>query len=267
MQIMPLSQGFGVEVTDIDLNVDPEPDELARLQEAYRDRHLVVFRGSAPIAPERQVEVTRWFGPIIVENGAAWTVLDNAEPAGRYRLPFHSDITFCEFPLEGISLYPQALPAGDTSTTYVSAAVAWRTLPEALRHELQDRKARHYYASEGAIDLGLAEFEYWHPLRMRHPDTDEPLLFVTEHHVEAIEGLSPERCDEVLPQLFAALYAPERQYEHVWREGDLLIWNNIAVQHARTQVAEVAQGSRVMRRVQLGKVGFMDQVERLRQAA
>jgi taurine dioxygenase len=262
--ITPLKQGFGAEVTEFDLSQGGTADEVAHLQQAYLDHHLLVFHGDAPLLPERQMEITGWFGPILAEGGVGWTVLDNVEPAGSYVLPFHSDITFLEHPLGGISLYPQALPPGGTSTTYISNAVAWRSLPQALQDELQDRKARHYYESAGMIDLGFPVFEYWHPVRMPHPDTGEPLLFVTEHHVDRIEGLSDERCGAVLQQLFATLYAPERRYEHHWREGDLLIWNNLAVQHARKQVAELSQGSRVMRRVQLGKIGFLAQVEKLR---
>jgi taurine dioxygenase len=267
MKITPLTQGFGAEVTEFDLPHGGTADEIARLQRAYLDCHLLVFRGDGRFSPERQIEITGWFGSIITEGGISWTVLDNVEPAGSYMLPFHSDITFLEYPLGGISLYPEALPPGGTSTTYISNAVAWRSLPQALQEELQDRKARHYYESEGMIDLGFAVFEYWHPVRMPHPDTGEPLLFVTEHHVDRIEGLSHERCREVLDQLFAALYAPERRYEHRWCEGDLLIWNNLAVQHARTEVADPLQGSRVMRRVQLGKIGFMAQLEQLRREA
>jgi taurine dioxygenase len=267
MKIRPLAQGFGAEVTDFDLQNGGTPEDIAQLQRVYLDSHLLVFRGNGPFPPERQIEIAGWFGPIIAEGGVAWTVLDNVEPAGSYILPFHSDITFLEQPLAGISLYPQALPPGGTSTTYISNALAWRSLPQSLRDELQDRKARHYYESEGMIDLGFPVFEYWHPVCMPHPDTGEPLLFVTEHHVDRIEGLSDNRCGEVLQQLFAALYAPERRYEHFWREGDLLIWNNLAVQHARTQVAEPSQGSRVMRRVQLGTIGFLAQVEKLRRDA
>lgn len=267
MRITPLPQGFGVEVTEFDLQNGGTPEEIARLRQAYRDHHLIVFRGDGPITPERQVEVTGWLGPIIVENVGAWTVLDNADAAGRWVLPFHSDITFCEKPLEGISLYPQELPENETSTTYISNAVGWRSLPAELQDELKDRKARHYFESSEDIDLGRPVFEYWHPVRMPHPETGEPLLFVTEHHVDRIEGLSEERFAEVMPQLFAALYAEERRYEHVWREGDLLIWNNLAIQHARTKVAELSQGKRVMRRVQLGQIGFTAQVEALRREA
>jgi taurine dioxygenase len=267
MQITPLPQGFGAEVTDFDLRRGGATDEIARLQAAYRAHHLLVFRGDGPFPAERQVEITGWFGPIIVEDVGAWTVLDNADAAGRFVLPFHSDITFCERPLLGISLYPQELPASKTSTTYISNAVGWRALPKALRDELRDRKARHYFESSADIDLGRPVFEYWHPVRMSHPETGEPLLFVTEHHVDRIEGLCAQRCAEILPLLFETLYAPERRYEHVWREGDLLVWNNLAIQHARTRVAELSDGKRVMRRVQLGEIGFMAQVEQLRRDA
>ena len=266
MPITPLTQGFGAEVTDFDLAGGRDPDDIARLQEAYRHRDLLVFRGTGHLTPERQMEVAGWFGPIIAE-GSGWTVLDNAEPTGRFALPFHSDITFLEFPLAGISLYPQELPAGDTSTTYISNAVAWDSLPEDLQRELHDLKGRHYFASSADIDLGRPFFEYWHPVRMEHPETGRPLLFVTEHHVDRIEGMSEARSAEVLQRLFAALYATERRYEHIWREGDLLVWNNLAIQHARTRVAELSEGKRVMRRVQLGTVGFGEQVRRLREIA
>src|SRR5579862_9407655 len=122
MLITPLPQGFGAEVTEFDLADGRAPEEVVRLQQAYREHHLLVFRGGSEFPPERQIEVTGWFGDIIAE-GTAWTVLDNAEPAGSYVLPFHSDITFVEHPLAGISLHPQALPASDTSTTYISNAV------------------------------------------------------------------------------------------------------------------------------------------------
>lgn len=263
MQVTPLPQGFGVEVTQFDLATGGSLEEIALLRQAFNDHHLVAFRSEAGISPERQVEITGWFGPVLAE-GTAWTVLDNAEATGRLALPFHSDITFLEHPLAGISLYPQELPAGSTSTTFISNAVAWDRLPDEMQRGLAHRRARHSFVSGDEIDLGLPSFEYWHPACMHHRETGRPLLFVTEHHVDLIEGMTPEGSAQVLAVLFDTLYAPERRYEHVWRKGDLLIWDNIAIQHARTQIAEVAQGKRVMRRVQLGTIGFLEQVARLR---
>jgi taurine dioxygenase len=264
MLIKPLPQGFGVEISEFDLHDGRAPQDIARLARAFRDDHLIVFRSPTTIAPERQVEVTGWFGPILRE-GTDWTVLDNADPTGRFVLPFHCDITFVEHPLAGISLCPQELPDGPTSTTYISNAGGWRRLPERLRHELAGRTARHSFISDADIDLGMPEFEYWHPARMPHPETGEPLLLLTEGHVDLIEGLSPQRSADILQEAFATLYVPEYRYEHVWREGDLVVWNNLAIQHARTQVAEVSRGKRIVRRVQLGTVGFREQVAQLQE--
>jgi alpha-ketoglutarate-dependent taurine dioxygenase len=68
---------------------------------------------------------------------------------------------------------------------------------------------------------------------LEHPKTQRPLLFVTAHHVDRISDVSEARSAELLQLLFAELYAPHRRYEHVWRLGDLVIWDNLAIQHAR----------------------------------
>src|SRR5579871_6196933 len=170
---MPLAQGFGAEVADFDLPEGRVPAEIARLRQAYEAFHLLVFRGAAPVAPERQVEIVGWFGNVLGE-GRQWTVLDNAEPTGRAELPFHSDITYMKHPLDGLSLCPEALPRNATSTTYVSNALGWKVLPEALQNELRDRKAQHFYNSSADMGFDWPVFEYWHPACMKHEQTGEP---------------------------------------------------------------------------------------------
>jgi taurine dioxygenase len=189
--------------------------------------------------------------------------MDNATDRGRSRLPFHSDITFLRYPLEGISLHPLELPAIDTSTTYVSNAVAWDTLSPDLKNLLRHRTARHYHQDDGKMGNTAQVFETWHPVCMPHPKTGRPLLFVTEHHVDRIEGFGPEKGAELLQLLFAHLYAAERKYEHIWRKGDLVIWDNYAIQHARTREAHPAEGPRVLQRVWFGEHGYSDQLAQL----
>lgn len=267
MQITPLPQGFGVQVTGFDLQQGRAADDIESLRAAYDSHHLLVFRDGGRIAPERQVEITGWFGPVGANSdgqGRPWTVLHNDEPAGSRELPFHCDISYMEFPIEGISLHPQELPEAETSTTFVSNAQAWDALPGALKEELRGRMGRHYYASGQMMNFDWPVFEAWHPVCLPHPKTRRPLLFVTEHHVDRIEGLSEEHGARLLEELFAQLYAPERRYEHVWRRGDLVIWDNLAVQHARTRASEPSEGVRALQRVALGKIGFLEQLEALR---
>ena len=49
-----------------------------------------------------------------------------------------------------------------------------------------------------------------------------------------IEGLDREESDALLEELFAVGEDPSIIYEHVWRPGDLVIWDNRCVTHART---------------------------------
>jgi len=270
MQITPLPQGFGAEITGFDLQDGREDADVARLREAFDSQHLLVIRGQGTISPERQAEIAGWFGPTGSDSAGdarSHTMMDNAEAIGRAVLPFHSDISYMEFPLEGITLHPLELPRSPTSTTFISNACGWDALSADVQDELRDAKAQHYYADGMLLDLDWPAFEYWHPVRMEHPRTGRPLLYVTEHHVERLSGVSEERSAQLLPLLFEALYAPQRRYEHVWREGDLLIWDNLAIQHARTREADPSDGPRRLQRVQIGRHGFLDQLEKVKQRA
>lgn len=267
MQITPLPQGFGAEITGFSLHDGRADADIACLREAFDAHHLLIFRGEGTISPERQAEICGWFGPTgcdTGEGGRSHTTMDNAEAIGRSVLPFHADISYMEFPIEGISLHPLELPKTSTSTTYISNACGWDSLSPEVQEELHGAKGRHYYADSKLLDMDWPVFEHWHPVRLEHPRTGRPLLFVTEHHVEQLSGMSEERSAELLPILFDALYAPERRYEHVWREGDLLVWDNLAVQHARTREADPSQGKRLLQRVQIGKHGFLEQLEKAR---
>lgn len=266
MQIAPLAQGFGAKITGFDLQHGRDPEDITSLREAYDEHHLLVFRGADSIDPERHVEIMSWLGPIGANGdgrGKNWTVLHNDEPAGSLPLPFHCDISYMEYPIEGIGLHPVALPYASTSTTFVSNARAWDALPEVTKGQLRGRKARHYYASGAQMHQDWPTFEYWHPACLAHAKTGRELLFVTEHHVDRLEGMAEDEAADVLQQLFAELYAPDHRYEHVWQLGDLVAWDNLAVQHARTRPAERSGGERCLQRVAIGEHGFMEQLEAL----
>jgi len=266
MKIEPLPQGFGAEVKDFDVLYGRSPTDVATLRAAYSKWNLLIFRNCAVLPPERQVEITGWFGKIGANadaQGRPWTVLHNDNATGSTLLPFHSDITFFAHPLEGISLHPQALPNVETSTTFVSNAVAWEALSPELQREVHHLRGRHHYDNAAELGMEWPTLEYWHPVRLEHPKTGRPLLFVTEHHVNRISDVSESRSAELLSALFATLYAPERRYEHVWHLGELVIWDNIAIQHARTRESAPSEGVRALQRVAIGEYGFLEQLRQV----
>lgn len=267
MEFRPLHPDFGAEVIGFDVQCGGTADEIAALQGAY-DRHsLLVFRGGGRVAPERQVEIAGWFGPPapIANDGEGnlVTVLQNEEAAGRLELPFHSDLTYTDVPIKAICLHAIALPEGGSSTTFVSSAAAWDRLPAALQAELADKTLRHVYASR-VMAADWPTFTAEHPVRLLHPRTGRPILLVTENHADRILELDEARSRAVIDELFTYLYAPAARYQHWWQLDDLVMWDNLAIQHARTEEAHPRAGKRALQRVALAEVGFHELLERAR---
>ena len=53
---------------------------------------------------------------------------------------------------------------------------------------------------------------------------------------ERIVELADKESELLLEQLFAHLYASANRWDHEWRNHDLVVWDNLAVQHARPNV-------------------------------
>lgn len=273
MRFRPLHPDLGAEVLDFEVQHGGSSEEIEGLRRAYDRYGLLLFRGGGRIAPERHVEIASWFGPPppVSNNGANTgqvsdlvSVLRNEEAAGSMQLPFHSDLTYTECPIKAICLHAIELPEGGTSTTFVSGVAAWRKLPADFQAELADKTLRHLYISR-MPEYGWPDFITDHPLRFEHPRTGEPILFATEHHAERILELDEAPGRAVLDRLFAVLYAPEARYQHWWELDDLVIWDNLAIQHARTEESRPSQGKRALQRVALAEVGLPELIERARE--
>ena len=63
----------------------------------------------------------------------------------------------------------------------------------------------------------------------------------------AIEGLPEDESDALLNLLFEHQEQRRFVYEHVWRVGDLLMWDNRCTLHARTDFSSSER--RLMRRI------------------
>lgn len=260
MRLSPLHPDFGVEVHDFDVEGPTAPAEIEALRAALDEHQLLLIRPGRGISPERQVEIIGWFGPPMDNGGSAWSTLDNHERAGSDRLPFHSDLSYTDAPIKVISLHALELPAGGSETAYVSSATAWSALQPNRQAWLAPLTLRHRHTSQ--IAEGRPEFAADHPLRLTHPRTGDPILYVTEYHADRIHELDAAESEATLAELRGHIYAPERVYTHAWRRHDLLIWDNLSVQHSRPQPAELAAGARVLQRAAVSEVSFAEAVAR-----
>jgi len=86
-----------------------------------------------------------------------------------------------------------------------------------------------------------------HPLVIAHPFTGAPILFCSEGVTESIVGLPETEGAALLKELSAHVVKPEFVYSHKWRVGDLLIWDNLQVQHLAVDDYWLPQRRRMQR--------------------
>ena len=88
---------------------------------------------------------------------------------------------------------------------------------------------------------------YVHPAVIVHPETGRRALLVNRLMADSVVGMTRDLSDALIEQLCQATERAEHIYEHVWRVGDLLIWDNRCTLHARTVFAPTER--RVLRRM------------------
>lgn len=252
---------FGVEISGIDLSKDlPEEvtDELRRL---YDRHHLLVFR-EQKLTLEEQRRAAAIFGPIFPLDEGVHFISNTRKEGflGNLELKFHSDLAHCEYPIEGVMLQGIELDSGRTSTKFSSSIRAWDSLPEDLKDRVLNRRALHVFA------YGPNDGKYWvdrrlphwsHRIARPHPRTGELCLYVMPESTRMIEGMNEDEAMPILERLYAHVARPEAIYEHVWHVGDVVLWDNLANQHARGALDPNVP--RTMQRATLGLLTFKQQ--------
>lgn len=266
--VRPLSPVFGAEVLGIDLRKDLSDATREVLRSVWHRHALLLFRDQK-LTPEQQMEVATIFGKVSLQgenaakgggfNYVSNVAKDGANPNGE--LTFHTDHSFYPSPLRGIMLYaievPPAGAGGDT--LFASAKLAYGLLPERLRTKIAELEALHVYDYAFGRerygdrirekDLNPNSPRALHPLAMVHPETGDNLLYVSRRHVDRIEGLPPDESEALIDELLTYIYRPEIVFRHQWSPGDLVIFDNLALQHARNDFDP--KYKRHLRRIQI----------------
>jgi taurine dioxygenase len=170
------------------------------------------------------------------ENGGA--------PFGR--LLYHSDGMWQEKPFQLLSLYAVRVEPPVAPTFFVSTVNAWNTLPDDLRSRVEGLHVEHghdatYDRGGSDKDVLISTFEEEEStitsIGHRHPRTGRTMLYASQMMTKRVVELERPESEALLEELFTHLYAPENTLEFAWREGDLVLWDNMAMQHARPNVS------------------------------
>jgi taurine dioxygenase len=257
IEITPFDAPLGAEVTGLDLSQPLAPDDFKRIHRAHLDHHVLVFRDQR-ITPEQHIAFSRRFGPLQIhvlhqfqlgghpEILIVSNIMENGQPiglgdAGHF---WHSDLSYKETPSLGSLLHAQELPAEGGDTLFANMHLAWDTLPQALRDAVQGRFAEHTYLAKYAE---LQQRSPWRPnlseeqiaqvkpvvqpIVRTHPETGRKALFVSEHFTTRVIGLPEDESRDLLKALFDHSVRDAHLYRHVWREHDLVFWDNRSLMH------------------------------------
>jgi taurine dioxygenase len=274
VEFVPITDHIGVHVRGLDLSVPSDSRDIADLGQALADHKVLLFR-QGPIAEQDHIRLLAALGRIMHEENAESLVTYVANSPGAYvsgtaRLRFHSDWQCAvSGPVRTISLYAVEMEHDDP-TIFADMTYAAKSLPDDLRAKVEHLDLIQCHDFSGATPIdgrfrlsaqapGVPD-EYFpraiQPLLARHRITGEELLNVSEQQTSHIAGMDEAESDEIFAELAAYQYGENNLYVHHWQVHDLLIWDNIALQHARQQ-SMTASGRR-LRRVALNELDFAE---------
>jgi taurine dioxygenase len=73
-----------------------------------------------------------------------------------------------------------------------------------------------------------------HPIVRTHPETGRKSLFINRLMTDCILEMDTAESTEFLEYLFDHIEQDKYIYDHIWRPGDLSVWDNRCTLHART---------------------------------
>jgi taurine dioxygenase len=178
----------------------------------------------------------------IVENGKPIGLSDAGQD-------WHTDMSYSRTIAFSNVLYGIRIPMRDGkslgNTEFCNMHAAYEGLPEDLKRELDGMTITHDFnkfwemmrREKGSTRPPLTEEQrrrkppVSHPVFLLHPITGRKVLYANPGYSVRINELPEARSDEVLKFLFEHQLQEKYRYRHNWREGDVLMWDNMGTIH------------------------------------
>ncbi len=250
--ITPLSEHTGAEVCGIDLTRPVDQMTRERLNRAFVDHSVLVFRDQH-LTPHQLLAAVGLFGEVFPQHNSRFALPDcplvhyisnqDSYPDGRRYIPgegFHTDHSNAVCPPKATVLHAVSLPDRGGDTQYVNMHLAYDGLPKETKRRLDGLRATHVYQSRHSARK-LMELSHEsrdrvpevvvHPIVRTHPENGRKAIYVNPIRIEGIVGMAETEALALLADLLEHATQPKHQYRHQWRPGDLLMWDNRSLLH------------------------------------
>lgn len=259
LTVKPLSPVLGAEITGVDLGRPLDDATVAAIETAL-DEHLVVVLPGQTLTPAAFTDFARRWGrpePHVIDQfhhpeSPDILILSNVKHAGRpvgledAGSYFHTDYSYLDVPARCTMLYAIQMPAGGVNlgTTFANQRQAWEDLDPALKKRIDRLVGRHHYGNRDNLDETTrtvasplnkdqkARLDWVrHPVVRTHPRTGRKTLYSISGSSFGIEGMDNSEAVKLLDELKIHATQPKYLYQHPYRVGDVVIWDNCCLLH------------------------------------
>ena len=266
IDIRPLTPEFAGEVSGVDLTHPLTSAEVATL-EAGMDRFAVLVYHRQAVTDEQQKAFSLNFGALEqIEGGNVTQAKDqrlgafmadvsnldvNHKPLARddrrrmFNLGnqlWHSDSSFRAIPAKYSILSGRITVDNGGRTEFADMRAAYDALDAATKAEIEDLICEHSLlysrGTLGFTDLSDAERALFKPVRQRlvrtHPVTGRKSLYLASHIGTIVDWPVPE-ARAFIRDLTEHATQPQFLYKHVWKQYDMVMWDNRSTMHRVTR--------------------------------
>ena len=268
--VRPLTPALGVEVVGVDLAKEIDPPLFGALYDAFL-RHQVLLFNTGELSPARQVAFARHFGEVQVhvmnqyhadgfpELYRLSNLDEHGRPNGRHpdkgTLAWHTDGSWKPITGQATIIYGEVVPdvGGETHFCdmyggYERLDDTWKSRIANLRavHNLDFSRTRRHGEDPMTEAQKRATPPVDHPIVRTHPETGRKCIFLGDH-AEYVLGMPYDDGRALIEELNKLAVHDDLTYEHRWRPGQLIAWDNRCLMHRATDYDPATQ-RRVVRR-------------------
>jgi taurine dioxygenase len=263
MNVVPICEGFGADVTGVDL-ANLTDKTFDAIYSAWLSFGVLRFKGQTLNKDSLQTFSQR-FGPLeqiptgrmTEEQKARLDNLDvtpisnikvDGKPIGGLgdaEATWHSDMTYIEVPPPASVLLGVEIPQNGGDTYFADQRAALASLPADLRRRIEGLSIKHNAAhdSVGNLRPGYKAFDdprdapgAVHPVIRKHSETGDLSLYLGRREWAYILDLSLEESEALLDELWSYAVLADYVVEQNWTPGDVIIWDNRRCLHKRTSI-------------------------------
>jgi taurine dioxygenase len=263
MNVVPICEGFGADVTGVDL-ANLTDKTFDAIYSAWLSFGVLRFKGQTLNKDSLQTFSQR-FGPLEQIPTGRMTEEQKARLDNLYVTPisnikvdgkpigglgdaeatWHSDMTYIEVPPPASVLLGVEIPQNGGDTYFADQRAALASLPADLRRRIEGLSIKHNAAhdSVGNLRPGYKAFDdprdapgAVHPVIRKHSETGDLSLYLGRREWAYILDLSLEESEALLDELWSYAVLADYVVEQNWTPGDVIIWDNRRCLHKRTSI-------------------------------